>query len=53
MWLAPNEFDQDGVVGTVQVTGLTHSLVSATVVSRGLATKFPLGAAIMELAALL
>ena len=49
--LAPPELEKEGLAGTVCVTGFTDSLVSASVVSRGLITTFPLCAAAMELAA--
>ena len=49
--LSPPELSGDGVAGTVMVTGLTDSLVSASVVTRGLTTTFPLCAVAMALAA--
>ena len=49
--LAPPELNAPGVAGTVVVTGLTDSQVSAAVVSRGLTTAFPLCAVGMELSA--
>ena len=49
--LAPPELDSPGAAGTVAVTGLTDSQVSAAVVTRGLTTSFPLCAVAMELAA--
>ena len=49
--LSPPELDAMGAAGTVAVTGLTDSQVSAAVVSRGLTTAFPLCAVAMELSA--
>ena len=49
--LAPEELNAPGAAGTVAVTGMTDSQVSAAVVSRGLTTAFPLCAVAMELAA--
>jgi len=49
--LAPPELDARGAAGTVAVTGLTDSQVSAAVVTRGLTTAFPLCAVAMELSA--
>ena len=45
------ELGAPGAAGTVSVTGLTDSQVSAAVVSRGLTTAFPLCAVAMELSA--
>ena len=51
MLLSPPALDTPGAAGTVAVTGLTDSQVSAAVVTRGLTTAFPLCAVAMELAA--
>ena len=45
------ELSEPGVASGVTVTGFTDSLVSASVVTRGLATSFPLYAVAMELSA--
>ena len=49
--LAPVALARPGVAGSVTVTGFTDSLVSASVVTRGLTTAPPLCAVAMELAA--
>ena len=49
--LAPAELQSPGVAGGVTVTGFTDSMVSASVVTRGLTTSFPLCAVAMELSA--
>ena len=49
--LSPPELDAQGAAGTVTVTGLTDSQVSAAVVTRGLIMAFPLWAVAMELSA--
>ena len=49
--LAPTELQTPGVAGGVTVTGFTDSLVSASVVTRGMTTSFPLCVVAMELAA--
>ena len=41
----------DGTMGSVSVTGMTDSLVSSSVVTRGMTTKYPLCVVSMELAA--
>ena len=48
--LSPSKLAQ-GTLGTVVVTGLTDSLVSSSVPTRGMSTKFPLCVVSMELAA--
>ena len=49
--LAPPELEVAGTAGSVAVTGLTDSQVSAAVVARGLTTAYPLCVVAMELAA--
>ena len=49
--LTPGELSGPGAAGTVMVTGFTDSLVSSSVVSRGLTTSVPLCVVAMELAA--
>ena len=49
--LSPVELSEEGVAGSVTVTGFTDSQVSSSVVTRGLTTAFPLCAVAMELAA--
>ena len=49
--LAQVSLAEPGVSGSVTVTGFTDSLVSSSVVTRGLTTAFPLCAVAMELAA--
>ena len=51
MLLSPVELSEEGVAGSVTVTGFTDSQVSASVVTRGLTTSFPPCAVAMELAA--
>ena len=49
--LTPDALASPGAAGGVMVTGFTDSLVSSSVVSRGLATSYPLRVVAMELAA--
>ena len=49
--LAPADLPEPGVAGGVTGTGNTDSLVSASVVTQGLTTSFPLCAVAMELSA--
>ena len=49
--LSPPELQGDSVSGSVAVSGFTDSQVSASVVTRGLTTSYPLCTMAMELAA--
>ena len=49
--LSPPELVGEAVSGSVAVTGFTDSMVSSSVVTRGLTTSFPLCTMCMELAA--
>ena len=48
--LTPDVLSEPGAAGTVMVSGFTDSLVSSSVVSRGLTSSFPLCVVAMELA---